>query len=581
MSSITDPNGLGWVLGGDGKYQWTGSGIAAWEKNGTSVYYDGGNVGVGTAAPAYALDVVGTIKGDSTLLLNSATTSSFMQASTNAFQMGTSSTAPLIVYTDNTERMRIDANGLVGIGTDTPQGVLHLNSGFSSALVAQRSNNKIALEMTSLTSGGYGFYDINAAQYDLYMKNGSVGIGTTSPSSELNVYHTFDPEIRLTIATHGDAGVLLGDADGLKIYGKGNGNQMRFHTGSTEQMRIDSAGNLNLGDATWYAAAANRRHLHIKGGTNGAFLALTAGASGDAYIEADANGGFNVWNRANGNTLFGTNNLERVRIDSAGRLMIGKSAVSNSTAGYFLEPGSGGYASFVNTADSLNNRVLLLNREGGDGAILECRRANTTVGKLSSEGFDLAIGNGDAGVQFVDGTRTLRPFNVTTNARVDDSIDLGMSTTRWRNLYLSGGAYLGGTGSGNFLDDYEEGNWTPVASSGCTSLTVDVSNCRYTKIGNTVHVRGEISGIVGQNAATFVIGGLPFSIATGVESSFAVMYTQINIDTNYSQLVGYAEAGSNKIRLYECGDSQTWSAVIGTQTNSSTSLIFALTYETS
>jgi hypothetical protein len=32
----------------------------------------------------------------------------------------------------------------------------------------------------------------------------------------------------------------------------------------------------------------------------------------------------------------------------------------------------------------------------------------------------------------------------------------------FKDLYLSGGVYLGGTGAANLLDDYEEGTWTPA-----------------------------------------------------------------------------------------------------------------------
>ena len=43
------------------------------------------------------------------------------------------------------------------------------------------------------------------------------------------------------------------------------------------------------------------------------------------------------------------------------------------------------------------------------------------------------------------------------NPNTDNANDLGSSTKRWKDLYLSGGLYIGGTTSANFLDDYEEG----------------------------------------------------------------------------------------------------------------------------
>jgi hypothetical protein len=87
---------------------------------------------------------------------------------------------------------------------------------------------------------------------------------------------------------------------------------------------------------------------------------------------------------------------------------------------------------------------------------------------------------------------------------------------------ITGGIYLGGTGSANYLEDYEEGTWTPtfIAAlldySDMTGLTVN--NATYTKIGNVVRVQGEIvpigtSGTKVQEAR-IEFGGLPFSSIT-------------------------------------------------------------------
>jgi hypothetical protein len=66
---------------------------------------------------------------------------------------------------------------------------------------------------------------------------------------------------------------------------------------------------------------------------------------------------------------------------------------------------------------------------------------------------------------------------------------------------------------GNTLDDYEEGTWTPVDSTGA-GLTFSINaSPRYTKIGNIVNVNffltypGTASGVANG------IGGLPFTIS--------------------------------------------------------------------
>ena len=85
----------------------------------------------------------------------------------------------------------------------------------------------------------------------------------------------------------------------------------------------------------------------------------------------------------------------------------------------------------------------------------------------------------------------------------DGNIDLGASFARWKDLYISGGLYVGGTGAANKLDDYEEGTWVPVVkdTSGGSAytyashyefrlpgLTSSTNALPYTKIGNRVFI---------------------------------------------------------------------------------------------
>jgi len=58
---------------------------------------------------------------------------------------------------------------------------------------------------------------------------------------------------------------------------------------------------------------------------------------------------------------------------------------------------------------------------------------------------------------------------------------------------VSGGVYLGGTGSANKLDDYEEGVTTVTMTAGSGTITLGNDALHYTKIGNLVHVNGQLS----------------------------------------------------------------------------------------
>jgi hypothetical protein len=113
-----------------------------------------------------------------------------------------------------------------------------------------------------------------------------------------------------------------------------------------------------------------------------------------------------------------------------------------------------------------------------------------------------------------------------TNTR-DAAIDLGGSTNRFKDLYLSGGVYLGGTGAANKLDDYETGTWTPTTTTnGFTQSISSYSNATYVKIGKLVYIKAQITlSSSGYASGLTRISGLPFSantFGTGVYTSATV-----------------------------------------------------------
>ena len=62
----------------------------------------------------------------------------------------------------------------------------------------------------------------------------------------------------------------------------------------------------------------------------------------------------------------------------------------------------------------------------------------------------------------------------------------------------------------NTLDDYEEGTWTPIDSSGA-SLSLSVASGRYTKIGNLVTCTFRVGYPSTSSVLNMTIGGLPFT----------------------------------------------------------------------
>ena len=157
-------------------------------------------------------------------------------------------------------------------------------------------------------------------------------------------------------------------------------------------------------------------------------------------------------------------------------------------------------------------------RASTDGVIVNLQKNNGSIGSIDVDnGDNLTVqGKSDhSGLQF--GTNAIFPHK--NSANIDATIDLGESTLRWKDIYLSGGvnfsANANATGmTSETLDDYEEGTWTPTVnglSGAASGYSAQIGH--YTKIGNivvayfriTLTNKGNISG----NYA--LIKGLPFN----------------------------------------------------------------------
>ena len=139
---------------------------------------------------------------------------------------------------------------------------------------------------------------------------------------------------------------------------------------------------------------------------------------------------------------------ERLRIDASGNLLVGKTSASVVTDGIQLE------ASGTIGATRDGDDVLILNRKSSDGNILVCRKDNTTVGSIGVHTSDLVIHStaaSHAGLRF--GNTRLQPTD-NTGATADDAIDLGVSNSRFDDIYATNGTIQ--TSDRNDKQDIEE-----------------------------------------------------------------------------------------------------------------------------
>jgi len=141
-----------------------------------------------------------------------------------------------------------------------------------------------------------------------------------------------------------------------------------------------------------------------------------------------------------------------------------------------------------------------------------------------------------------------------------DGTDLTLGTgnvvigTSGKGIDFSATADSSGTMTSELLDDYEEGTWIPAWNTGDNGLTIGGTGS-YTKIGNTVNLRGHFTiDSSGTGSGDVSFSGLPFtSVNTGgyrasvssYWSHLAVACTDICgfIQTN-SVLVYFREGGT-------------------------------------
>ena len=116
------------------------------------------------------------------------------------------------------------------------------------------------------------------------------------------------------------------------------------------------------------------------------------------------------------------------------------------------------------------------------------------------------------------------------------------------NLVLSSGNGIDFSAAGNaggmtseLLDDYEEGDWTPVVKIGGTTVSASEYNsgAKYTKIGRLVYVAVTVASIEkGSLTGSVEIQGLPFSTTAGYPAHSGVMRWD-GISTDDGTIVPY------------------------------------------
>jgi hypothetical protein len=249
--------------------------------------------------------------------------------------------------------------------------------------------------------------------------------------------------------------------------------------------------------------------------SNGSDVVLASGAATGDILEVVAFTTFTPASIPVGTPSIDDNgNATAITIDSNEGVNIGKTSAALGTVG--LQLSSTGYSAITTNHNTDTEAPLRLNKLNGEGSLLRLYKDSSEVGSIGVQSTDqlyIATPDGSGvGLIFDGDNRKIDPTDG-AGSNLDNAVDLGTGAYRFKDLYLSGGVYLGGTAAANKLDDYEEGTFTPTVTVG----TLGDAAGAYTKIGDTVIVYMYMGAFSNRSSGSILtINNLPFTSANGL-----------------------------------------------------------------
>jgi hypothetical protein len=294
-----------------------------------------GNVGVGTSSPANFAGFVTLALADSSGaevdFIKGSTIQGSLYIANDIFYVESKSTVPTAFVTNGSERLRITSAGLVGIGTSAPSELLTV---VGNARLDKASSD-LFIKIGGTTRGGN--------TYSNYIDLDNNGFGapgafqTASKGDKLILWGGNGPDSESRI------GFSLDDAVWIKAMGATVPNAFAVHgaaanSGSPNRLfTITKAGLVGIGTAS----PAQLLHLNSPSANATQWIAAGVGYTSNLSLLANGSGGglllssatdssASIINSLNAALTFGTNNTERFRCDSSGRLLVGTSTSVNA-----------------------------------------------------------------------------------------------------------------------------------------------------------------------------------------------------------------------------------------------------------
>ena len=291
----------------------------------------------------------------------------------------------------------IDVTGTITADGLTVDGDVLLNGDRDLHLVATNPNTGTSFQYGELTFG-----DSFSGQYNNHAKIISNGGYANTTNLEFHTSANNSSPLRMLISSNGDISFyedtgttakFFWDASAEKLNLTGNSTNLNV-LGTTQSI---AGGNSNIKVGSSDAAAADKGgQINFTANTVSLSNYPVAGIHGyhETLGAGNYSGYLGLYTTSSGGAI-----TERMRIDSSGNLLVGKTAASLSTAG--VTAYGGGFNGLLASVRD-GGEPLYLNRLTSDGSIASFQKDSTTVGTIGNSGTLLNI-NGTGGLIFSEG----------------------------------------------------------------------------------------------------------------------------------------------------------------------------------
>jgi hypothetical protein len=403
------------------------------------------------------------------------------------------------------DQLYLKTDGKIGIGTTAPDQMLHIK-GDTPYIKFEDDNDNQDWQIEARAF--FSIYDVNDSAHRLVIDgSGKVGIGTTSPQQLLHVWpdaaNTTSAYVRVTAGDrNSNTGVQLGhNSSGNGELNVVSNGHLTLFTNNSERITITNTGFVGIGTsspirkfhvedsnselALFKSTKATGSYVNFKLGANGAELGMIGSGAEILSGGADASD-FGV--RAVGDICISSGgHAERMRITPNGEVLIGHTAVigHNGVDGYLQVTGTGSDSSSFNlnrfSADNWCPFITFGKSRNGTKGSHTVVQNGDYIGYIQFAASDGTDFNNSAAniICQIDGT----PGTDDTPGRLmfQTCADGTNSPTERLRIHNSGevtipagitlGTAVTSKVASNTLDDYEEGTWTPVLASTGTAFT--------------------------------------------------------------------------------------------------------------